>query len=136
MRAALAIAAALVAAGCAGELEDPERFADCAPGYVEQLFQTACGGACHAGDEPAAGLDLVSPGVEDRLIDVVSTTETCGGRPLVASDGMAPEDHLLLDKLAETPSCGGRMPFGGELLPSRDVECVRRWVDETLGVAP
>ena len=28
----------LFAAGCAGELEEPDRFADCPPGFVEQMF--------------------------------------------------------------------------------------------------
>jgi hypothetical protein len=45
-----------------GELDHPERFADCAPGYVEQLFRRAAGAAIADSTEPEANLDLVSPG--------------------------------------------------------------------------
>jgi len=131
----VAIAAMALAAGCAGELENPERFASCPPGFVEQLFQTRCAGACHSAQDPEAGLDLVSDGVEARLIDVTSTTPFCDGKVLIDSAAAAdPAAHLMLDKLEETPSCGSRMPFGAEALSPSEIECVRRWVDEALGV--
>ncbi len=120
-----------LAAGCAGELDHPERFATCPPGYVEQLFQTRCAGACHQGADAEAGLDLSSSGVEGRLVGEPSSTPFCQGHVLIDPDGA---DHLLLDKLSETPSCGARMPFGGEALSASEVECVRRWVDEAIGV--
>lgn len=129
-RAALVLAAAL-GAGCAGELDHPERFADCAPGYVEQLFQASCsgGGACHDGSEPEAGLDLVTPGVATRMLGVASVQETCDGAPLVDPAG---GEHLLLQKLEDAPPCGARMPFGEAKLSGADLECVRRWIDEAV----
>lgn len=135
MRAALVIAVGL-AAGCAGELEDPERFASCPPGFVEQLFAEKCAGACHDATEPESGLDLVSPDVAARLIDAPSQSGFCDGRVMIASDAADPNEHLLIDKLQERPSCGSRMPFGVAGLSTSEIECVRRWVDETLGVAP
>jgi hypothetical protein len=121
---------AVVLGGCAGELEEPERFASCPPGFVEQLFQTRCAGECHTGAEPEAGLDLTSTGVEARLIGAPSTTTFCEGGVLIDPDS---DDHLLIDKLQQTPSCGARMPFGAEALSAGEIECVRRWVDASLG---
>src|SRR5690606_24497414 len=101
-RAAAVVAAiALTGVGCAGELEDPGRFAECAPGYVEQLFQTRCG-ECHRATDPDAFLDLTSPGVDQRLRDVPSMS-TCEGRLLVDPSGGS---HLMLEKLEASPSCG------------------------------
>ena len=113
---------------CAGELENPQRFADCGPGRVEQIFVSRCG-ACHDADEPDAFLDLVSPGVADRVIAISSTTEACEGRSLVETTD---RPHLLLDKVAGQPSCGSAMPLGLRALSVSEVECVRRWIDDTL----
>ncbi len=123
MRAAIMLA---LAAGCAGELESPERFADCPPGYVEQRFQEACGPECHNAVDLEADLDLVSPGPGARVLTAMSATEECSGRPLIDPTG---QHHLLLDKLT-APPCGTRMPFGKAELPPEDIECVRRWIDE------
>jgi hypothetical protein len=120
-------------AGCAGELEDPDRFASCPPGFVERLFQTRCAGECHTAEEAKAGLDLASTGVEARLIGESSGTPFCDGRMLIDPAATEPTDHLLLDKLSEKPTCGARMPFGAEALSSAEIECVRRWVDEMVG---
>ena len=125
----LAFALLVLAGGCAGELASPERFADCPPGYVEELFADSCGGACHSGATPAAGLDLATPGAATRVVGAVSTTEMCDGQVLVDP---ASDQHLLLDKLSARPTCGGRMPFGKTALPPEQIECVRRWVDEAL----
>lgn len=125
---------ALVLVGCAGELENPERFASCPPGYVEQLFAAKCAGPCHAGAEPESGLDLESAGVEARLIGEPSVSGFCDGRLLIDPEADDPLDHLMLDKLQDRPTCGSRMPFGTEALTSAEVECVRRWIDDALGV--
>lgn len=122
----------ILAAGCAGELENPERFVECAPGYVEQLFATQCAGVCHSGTAPEAGLDLVSPGVEARLIAAPSQTPFCEGRVMIDPEAADSDEHLLVDKLLESPSCGSRMPFNAEPLSAADVECVRRWIDDVL----
>jgi hypothetical protein len=118
-----------VFAGCAGELEHPERFADCPPGFVEQLFMEKCAGTCHAGAEPEAGLDLVSPGAGARLLGQASVQEACEGLMIVDPGG---DNSLVIDKLGDSPPCGARMPFGETKLSSSEIECVRRWVDEVV----
>ena len=118
-----------VLVGCAGELENPERFADCPPGFVEQLFMEKCAGECHTGAEPEAALDLVSPGAAQRLVGQASVQEECGGLMIVDPGG---ENSLLVDKLGDSPPCGARMPFGQNKLDAAEVECVRRWVDEVV----
>lgn len=126
----VATAVAIASAACAGELADPGRFADCPPGYVEQLFQSRCG-ECHDATEPDAFLDLTSPGVDQRVFGIASMS-TCEGRMLVEPGG---GDHLLLEKLEASPSCGTRMPLGLPALSPIEIECVRRWVDD-LAEAP
>lgn len=122
--------AGLVAGGCAGELTNPARFADCAPGYVEQLFQARCG-ECHDATEPDAALDLSSPGVDVRVKGVAAIA-MCEGRMIVEPQGA---DHLLLEKIEAAPSCGSRMPLGKPALSAVEIECVKRWIDE-LAEAP
>lgn len=134
---ALAAWASLGAAGCPGDLERVERFASCGPGRVEEVLEASCG-SCHDATDPEAGLDLVSPGVEARLLGEVSETPFCEGRLLIDPD--APADavaaHLMLDKLQDSPSCGSRMPFGLAALADDERECLRRWIDEILGGQP
>lgn len=122
------IVAASTLAACAAPLDHPERFADCAPGRVEQIFAARCGD-CHGADEPDAFLDLVSPGVANRVIGISSNTELCEGRSLVET---TERPHLLLDKIDGQPSCGAPMPLGQPALSASEVECVRRWIDDTL----
>lgn len=124
MRRASLILALMLGAGCAGDLERPERFAECTPGYVEQLFSANCGPDCHNAVDLEASLDLVTPGVGERVHGAVSTTEDCSGRELIDAEG-----GLFIEKLT-SPRCGTRMPFGVAALSASDVECVRRWVDE------
>ena len=125
------LAVALLLVGCAGEIDNPARFADCPPGYVEQVFQAKCG-ECHGANEPDAFLDLASPGVDMRVKDAESLG-MCEGRVMVDSQG---GDHLLLEKLEAAPSCGSRMPLGKQPLTAAETECVRRWVEGVAGGTP
>lgn len=114
---------------CAGELEDPERFTGavgggCEPGDEPAFLAETCGVAfCHAAENPAGELDLASPGVAARLVDVAST---CDGTPLV--DSADPGASLLLDKLEAQPSCGDPMP-PGRPLSAADRSCIDQWVE-------
>lgn len=131
-----ALGALLALAGCAGELENPERFTDCPPGQVEQMFQAKCAGAngtgCHSASMPDADLDLVSAGVGERVKGLTSTS-MCEGRALVEADPGA--QHLMLEKVEDDPTCGSRMPFGEQALSAKEIECVRRWVDDLAAEA-
>ncbi len=123
----LAVLLILVGA-CAGEIDNPARFADCPPGYVEQVFQSKCGD-CHGANEPDANLDLASPGVDMRVRGMESLG-MCEGRVLVDTMG---GDHLMLEKLEDKPTCGSPMPLGKPKLSAADHECVRRWVEDVAG---
>lgn len=126
---ALAVLLAAPTAGCPGDLADPDVFASVpvCPGNIDirELFVTKCGSAiCHAGDSPAAELDLVSPGVEFQLLDRESTE--CEG--LVRVDATNPDNSFLLSKITDPPAgCGNRMPLVGAL-SADEVACMRAFV--------
>jgi hypothetical protein len=83
-----------------------------------------CIGYCHHNrGAPSGGLNLQSPCVADRLIDVISQ---CEG--LLFVDSKDPERSFLLDKLEhEKPRCGKSMPDGYHLPPDQ-VACMNAWV--------
>ena len=120
-----------LSAGCAGELANPARFAGCESGQVEEMFIAKCA-RCHGADKPDAALDLVSPGVRDRVRSVTSTS-ACEGRALVdPTAGM----HLIVEKVEDAPPCGSRMPLGAQALSPNEIECLRRWSDDVAAEAP
>lgn len=115
-------------AGCAGELEDPDRFPppECfvrdfqAP---RDLFAARCAGSgCHGSDMPAANLDLVSSGVAGRLLD---TSGVCSGRLI---DTASVSRSLLLDKVSVVPRCGQAMPVDAPPLTDQEAACLKVWV--------
>jgi hypothetical protein len=121
--------------GCPGELDDPKRFQGAGllacDDRIHELFTDTCSSVgCHTGDHPAQGLDLASPGVEERLIGVTPTGAGCSG---VLVDPKNPAQSLLYLKLTELPPCGVPMPFGGKRLGARDLECVRSWIASLAG---
>ena len=131
-RLVLVVGFGLGLGACAGDLENPELFADCQPGGVEAMFEEKCAGPCHAGDRPEAGLDLTGADIAARLIGKASGTRACDGRMVVDPEGLEADDHLLLDKLGDSPRCGAQMPFGAEALTEIERECVRRWIDDAI----
>lgn len=134
--ALLPLGLAALASGCPGELEDPDRFIDggfTCPDVPNELFKNSCGGAkiCHEGAEPAAGLDLVSPGVEERLID--KKGRDCPG---ILVDPVLPESSLIYTKLSPSTSCGSPMPLGRPAFTAAELECVRNWIAKQTPTAP
>jgi hypothetical protein len=88
-----------------------------------RLLQPKCG-TCHGSAAKAGGLDLITPGVKARLVDVPSTI--CRDRALVT---MTPQvgGHFF-DKL-EGAVCGDRMPAGGlPGLSAAEVLCLKAWM--------
>jgi hypothetical protein len=136
-RRVLPLALALLS-GCAGELVNPERFGDggilpqadgggntCPPGRTgEVVLQNSCITGCHTTAAKLGGLDLEAPGLPGRLF---TTTSTCGSR--LMADKANPADSYLLEKLADSPACGSRMPFNGAALSASDVACLRDWLE-------
>lgn len=141
LSSSLAITIALLTPGCPGRLTDPERFgvgisrtdagtprgdggAD-AIDVPTMLAEQCAGSGCHGASSPAFGLDLVSPGLEERLLE--STSATCMGRPMV--DPADPDASLLLEKVVEeTPACGARMPYTREPLSQAQQDALRAWI--------
>ncbi|MAQ18139.1 MAG: hypothetical protein CMN30_25500 [Sandaracinus sp.] len=131
--------ALLLLTGCPGELENPDQYPDeplelCQLDLdVPALFQSKCGSsACHEGSDPKAGLDLVAPGVFERLENVPATQ--CEGRVRVDPDN--PNASFLVEKLRGTQpvGCGERMPFVS-FLTGAEIACVQRWVfEQTIGL--
>lgn len=99
-----------------------------APCNVYALFERSCdGAACHGAEAPRANLDLVSPGVDQRLFHELGTAD-CDQRKLVFPG--RPEDSLLYVKVSESdPFCGARMPVG-KALPAEDIACIKSYIDD------
>ena len=88
------------------------------------IIPKCTGGACHDASEPAAGLDLASAGLPDRLMNVASGA--CTDKVLVVA-GDATSSYLV-EKLGPAPSCGDPMPKGGTPLSAEEVGCIEGWV--------
>jgi hypothetical protein len=131
----LSLALGLVLSGCPGDLDDPARFgyepegeagtgATCPSDYdvVADLFANRCGGAaCHG--EGSAFVDLVSPGVVERVLD--QDSPSCS-MPFVSSTD--PASSYLLRKTTDSPGCGSQMPLGGSL-SAVEQACLQSWVE-------
>lgn len=86
--------------------------------------QGGCDGMfCHraGGQRP----DMISPGVEERLLDVASN---CMGIPYISAG-----ESFLEEKLVGPPRCNGFvMPLGAPM-PEEDRQCILDWIDEVSG---
>lgn len=91
---------------------------------IPKLFVQTCNGeACHGnGGGSAAGLDLISPNVEDRVSGVMGTN--CNG---LLADLSKPQSSLLYTKVTE-PDCGVLMPMGGKPLDEDQLTCMEYWI--------
>lgn len=120
--------------GCPGNLSNPGAFQDGGTQQkeAEDVFAESCGSTdCHDASEPQAGLDLVSPNVESRVVDVNAIGLGCGTEILVVAGD--PDNSYLLDKVLNTPGiCGLQMPIIG-ILPASDVEILRQWIVDLGG---
>ncbi len=124
----------LVASGCPGSLDDPSKFTgpdggtttgDC---DVEgDLFPSRCGdSACHDPDGPAGSIDLVSPGIGERVAGVAAIS---GCAPGILADPANPTDSVIYVVL--TPdSCTpfGQMPQNGTPFTDAELACVEQWI--------
>jgi hypothetical protein len=60
------------------------------------------------------------------LVGKTSMSSRCMSRPLVVAG--QPEMSLMLLKLSENPPCGSRMPLGGSVLSSEQLDKIRGWI--------
>ncbi|MBK7830714.1 hypothetical protein [Nannocystis sp.] len=133
LRARHAVLLAVSAAGCGsdGGGEPPGTFTE----IFETLFPPTTNARCNfCHSMPASDISNgnLSTGMDQAsayaaLIDVVSTSSRCGGKPLVVP--FHPEESLFLDKLMGKPTCGDRMPLGGMALSESELEVVRSWIE-------
>lgn len=138
---ALSVTIFALALGCSGGTQEPGRTEPEAEPEPEpeqelecdipELFVERCNGeVCHGGGgSSAAGLDLISPGVEDRVAGALGTE--CTGLLADLSD---PRASLLYTKVSD-PGCGALMPIAGEPLDDDELTCMEFWISGLLPVA-
>ena len=120
-------------AGCAGSLDNPDRFGDGGSnlnGFVcpslgkpakAEVIALKCVSGCHSASAVVSGLDLESVNAGARLVDV--STTVCPPRHRVDTvDG-----GTLQEKISQSsPSCGTSMPPGGGL-SNGEISCIIEW---------
>jgi len=116
------LAFASISSGCSKKPPDELRNCD-----VPAIFASSCNGTgCHGATAHRANLDLVSPGVDQRLFHVTSTND-CGERKLVVPGH--PEQSLLFNKItAATPLCGDAMPLN-RTLSKTEIACISDYIE-------
>ncbi len=104
------------------------------------LPENGCTNAgCH-GERFQGNLDLLSGGVDQRLLGVASQSEACGGELLVDPENV---DNSLLLRLIDpvrfkASPCGVMMPFGSQAgVSATTLSCFQSWVKTIAqGTAP
>jgi hypothetical protein len=92
------------------------------------ILQPKCGNAgCHAKNQAAAGLDLVSPGAKMRLLNIRAKTlvAACANQPLVVDSPSV--SGVFFQKLTGT-TCGIQMPVGTTPLTANELACLQDWI--------
>jgi hypothetical protein len=93
------------------------------------VFPVVCGTSiCH--DGAINGLDLIAPGLDERVLDVPAAGTDCGKTTLPLVDSQRPERSLILQKLSEAPPCGSPMPLGSgpSGLTQDQLSCIQAFV--------
>ena len=137
--------------GCPGTLADPAEFVDAAGSQTESeagaetgasttctaadvpvmIFQQTCGvSGCHSPPSPEQMLDLASPGVASRLINIPSLEDS--SYDLVSATD--PQNSFIILKLTEKmpPGGGVQMPYFQTPLSAEQVACVQAWIDSVI----
>ena len=129
------VCSVVVLAGCPGSLSNPGDFIDggSAPKSAEMVLADTCGiPGCHdATMQAQAGLDLVSPGVAGRVVDMNAVGLGCESDILVVAGD--PDGSYLMDKVLNAPGiCGLFMPTVG-VLTAEEEETLRQWIIDLGG---
>lgn len=131
---------ALLLGGCAGALDDPQRFAYLDGGGADggalslgdggcdpapAIFVPSCStSACHSAQSQQGGLDLQSAGMPQRLVG-----QRASGGPGLIIDPQHPRQSVILTKLDAAPPFNFQMPLGAPPLDPDQVACIQLWVD-------
>jgi hypothetical protein len=137
------LSASFALSGCAADLEaDPSNYTAAQLGPqprgcdIPTVMKASCWGiGCHGKDLAASMLDMESPGVEMRMVNVPAsygdildgTAANCapGGLRI---DGANPDNSVVLKKLYGDHTCGGKMPVAPRTVTPAQIECIRDWV--------
>jgi hypothetical protein len=128
VRLAASAAVALSTTACPGSNEDPDLYFPGGSGgpctEPMGIFTRTCSQiTCHTTANPAAGLDLQSPGYEIRIVG----QPAMGGGTLVEPGNSGAS--VLYTKLTAAPPFGLRMPAGLPPLSDAEADCIRDWID-------
>ena len=131
----LGLGPAILVGGCPGRHANGDAFGDGGTELrsAEAILAQSCGTTgCHDDTSQAqAGLDLLSPGVENRVVDVNAITIGCTDEVYVVAGD--PDSSYLIDKVLNVPGiCGLQMPVVGTL-PPEDIETLRQWIADIGG---
>jgi hypothetical protein len=142
---ALGLGALFILSGCPANLEQPERFegtgtgtggssGSALPACMTSIFGSKCAGnVCHDKGSISNSLDLESPGVASRIIDVAAQHSglgdagvSCMPAKLVdTQNGLQSWIYLkLTDMQGDVTTCGSSMPLTPPNLTNTDKACV------------
>ena len=112
-----------------GRPSSPPSSAGCAAGLdALSILARRCGN-CHGERTPTKGLDLVTPGVANRLVGVRSG---CQARPFLDPAPGAPESYFLEKLDRGVAGCGVQMPFGAPPLNADERACLQDWAEKAI----
>jgi hypothetical protein len=116
-------------ASSGGSEGGPPLLASCSTGQdAIALISSRCG-ACHNAKNPLKNLDLVSPGVGQRILGVKAV---CPGHVLLAGTADMPTGVFLDKLLGPVADCGERMPYGTPAFTDAEVSCVTAWAGQVV----
>jgi hypothetical protein len=111
----------------------PPAQAGCADGLDAVQIMAAKCGLCHGQNSPTKGLDLVSPGLDMRLVGIRST---CFNREFLEVRP-GPVQGFFLEKLeGPVDSCGVIMPFATPPLTPEEKACLYDWAGKAVARGP
>ncbi|HEY4105656.1 MAG TPA: hypothetical protein VGM44_17275 [Polyangiaceae bacterium] len=137
---------ALALPACPANLQDPERFDDAgtpdpnaAPACLTAAFNKTCASqVCHSPGSTSNTLDLISPGVASRIVNVPAeyagldpaTMAMCPPTKLNYIDTATPANSWILLKLSNMQNgCGLQMPETGTWT-NDDKTCLANWMQQ------
>lgn len=126
MRRWLAAATLLAACGPA----QPATFTEVYAALFPRETRAQCS-LCHGLPPNEISNGLLSMGTDRATAYAALTTQAskskrCSGRAFVVAGN--PDASLLYEKVSPAPPCGDRMPLGGSVLSSTQLELVRSWI--------
>jgi hypothetical protein len=121
-----------IAAGGAGVSASADAGAGCGDIPLDYLAPTCTFVVCHDG-QSGNPLDLLAPGLPERLVGHESSSLNCAGFRYI--DPADPEQSLILRKLDPDPPCGDRMPPAALATPTERA-CLLAWIRAAVEPPP